>query len=38
MKKVYLGHTKQGDEIGLDFEEEKIKFILLVGPAFVGMT
>jgi hypothetical protein len=38
MKKIYLGNTQQGDEIRLDFEEEKIKFILLVGQSASGKS
>jgi hypothetical protein len=38
MKKIYLGNTQQGDEIRLDFEQEKIKFILLVGQSGSGKS
>ncbi|MBP9854447.1 MAG: hypothetical protein KBD53_06240 [Candidatus Omnitrophica bacterium] len=31
MKKIYLGCDEEGKRVELDFEQEKIKFILLAG-------
>lgn len=38
MKKIYLGNDKNGDKIELDFDEEKINFILLAGGTGSGKS
>ena len=38
MEKIYLGDDKQGSRIELDFDEEKIKFILLIGKTGTGKS
>lgn len=38
MKKINLGKTEQGDDMNLDFDQEKIRFVLLIGRTGSGKS